>query len=436
MPQTAFAAYFEAVIELGNALADKKRLRGADRWKMAFKDIRKDGGSWGGYMNTPPGSVKPIRCVSRSLHDDLKGEALHYLGMYPSLKAIVDRLDAAFLPYVAAYRALDSRKNREIVGASRGPAYNREALERAVQQDGATLENVYNDVDYWIDLIDRAVYQGGRLGNRRSVMIFGRSLIETLRSNPNTIIVGDRNKWWLLTHVLSRVSWRAYLWGDRAMEDYCVSVLHELLREFPDFAVHTRIMSHEVYHDKHSILPFKKLKAYDDGARTSVPKLLHSIGPFLNHAAAAVLDSTAMSSTSLDDKLIVLGNRSVREALELSRKDDEHEGDLEGAAMCTRRFAVTMAKFDRDYNGARQAIADIRHTLKKNSFSAPLAEMRLIEAEADISEIEWKKGDAPVSSLVECGVLLERAANFAENSPLALKKEAKIYRDHAANLGK
>jgi len=328
MHQTSFDTYFRIIVELGNALADKKRLHGPDRWKMAFKDIRKDGGSWGGYMNTTPGSVKPIRCVSRKLHEDLKGEAFHYFVMYPSLKAIVDRLDAAFLPYVDAYRALDSRKNRAIVGASRGPAYDREAIERTLQQDGVTLDNVYHDVDYWIHLIDKAVYQGGRVGNRRSVMTFGRSMIEILRSNPQIITGSDRNKYWLLTHVLGRVSWRAYLWGDRAMEDHCVGILHELLREFPDFEVHSRILCHEFYHDKKSILPFNILKACDDGARTSVPKLRFSIGSHLYNAVGAVLNSEEMSSTSLDDKLIVLGGRSLRQSLDTGRKDDAHGGDL------------------------------------------------------------------------------------------------------------
>lgn len=436
MPEAAFDAYFGVIVELGEALADKKRLRGADRWKTAFKDIPKAGGSWGGYMNTPPGSVKPIRCVSRALHDHLKGEAVHYLEMYPSLKEILDRLETAFPPYVEAYYALDSRTNRAIVGASRGPAYERETLERVLHKEGTSLGAVYDDVDYWINLIDRTAYQGGRLGNRRSVLVFGRSLIETLRNNPNTIVCGERNKWWLLTHVLSRVSWRAYLWGDRAMEDYCVGVLHELLREFPDLAVHSRILSHTHYHDKKSTAPFKKLKAYDEGARTSVPQLHDSIGPHLNHAIAVVLESEEMTSTSLDDRLIVLGDRTIRQALDLNRKIDEHGGDLEGAAMCTIQYAVAVARHDRDYDGARRAIADIRRTLKTNNFSAPLAEMRLITAEADICEIAWRYGDAPVSSLIECGVLLERAANFAEASVLALTREAKKYRDRAANLGR
>lgn len=435
MPQAAFDTYFEVIVELGEALADHKRLRGADRWKTAFKDIPKDGGSWSGYMNTPPGSVKPIRRVSRRLHDDLKREAFHYFAMYRSLEAIVDRLEAAYPPYVDAYYALDSRTNRDIVGASRGPTYERENLERVLHKEGTSLGAVYDDVAYWNDLIDRAAYQGGRLGNRRSVLVFGRSLIETLRKNPKSIVARDRDRWGLLTHILCRISWRAYQWGDRAMEDYCVFSLHELLREFPDFVVHSRIQSHIHYHDQTSTVPFVKLKARDDGARTSVPRLLGGIGSYLNHAVDVVLNTHEMASTSLDDKLVVLGNRSIRQAIDLGRKSDEHEGDLEGAAMCTSQYAVAVAQHDRDYDKARREISDVRKILNESRFSAPLAEMRLIKAEADVCEIAWKNGDASVSTLVECGVLLERAANFGEASPLALAVEAKSYRDRAANLG-
>ena len=434
MSQKAFDVYFDAIIALGDALADKKRLHGKDRWKTAFKDVRKDGGSWGGYMNTPPCSVKPIRCISRKLHDDLKGEANHYLEMYPSLGAILSRLEAAYPPYVETYNALDARRNQIIVGASHGPAYEREALERFLGE-GTTLNAVYDDIDYWIDLIDKTANQGGRLGNRRSVFVFGRSLIETLRNNPGAIVGCDRNKWWLLTHVLSRVSWRAYLWSNHVMEDYCVRVLHELFRDFPDFAVDSRIRSHLGYHDKNSTAPFEILKAYDLGASTNVRSFHHSIGPSLFNAAVAVIKSDAMYSTHIDDSLAVLGNRSIRQALDLARRDDEHEGDLEGAAMCTRYFAVMLAKYDRDYDGARRAISDMNHMLETNSFSAPLAEMRLIAAEADICEIEWRNGDAGDNNLAQCGVFLERAAIFAERSPLLLAEDAKIYRDRAVNIG-
>ncbi|MCD2175340.1 hypothetical protein [Rhizobium sp. C4] len=434
MPTATFETYLAIVVELGDALAEKKRLRGNERWKAALKMVQKDGGSWGGYMNTPPGSVKPLRCVSRRMHDEIKAEALPYFNMYPTLKDIVDRLDAAYIPYAKVFRALDSRKTPLVVGATRGPAYERAALERVLSNDGTSLSEVRNDLGYWFDLVDRAAYQDGRLGHRRRVMTFGRSLIETLTKNPEIIVSGDEKRQWLLTHILCRTSWRAYLWGDRAMEDYCVGVLHNLLREFPDFVVHSRILAHVSYHDKKSTAPFVDLKAYDAGVKTCVPKFHHSIGASLNNAAASVIDIGG-NSISIDDRLHVLGDRTIREALDLGRAVDENEGDLEGAAMCTRRYAVTLAELDRDYDGGRRAISDIRTTLRANNFSAPLAEVRLIQAEADICEAEWKL-EGKVSSLVECGVLLERAAGMAEHRGLALSEEARAYRERASQLGR